>query len=272
MKGLCDTNVCRAPLSCNEVKRVGATTDGTYTIDPDGPGALPSRSVHCDLTSDAMVGWTLVASIGNRFPKAVAPAAFFTADLLQGATAWQALPAATVLTPATRGILKVDTWSAPSAIKYTIVETATSTIKNQITFTDPAAITHLRQYATARNLRAGSAVGSSVPFAMNMTFYSASDHAATWWYSGGIFGRVQNPANVGWQFGVSVNAADATAGYDGVHDDLGRAEKNFGVGGYAGTEHWDISSYWAGKCTASCEESWAPSVGVDAAVVRVWHK
>ena len=49
------------PRNC---RGVASTTSGTYTIDPDGPGAAASMSVYCDQTTDGG-GWTLVGRIGD---------------------------------------------------------------------------------------------------------------------------------------------------------------------------------------------------------------
>lgn len=50
-----------APRNCRGVSN---TTSGTYTIDPDGPGAVAPMSVYCDQTTDGG-GWTLVGRIGD---------------------------------------------------------------------------------------------------------------------------------------------------------------------------------------------------------------
>ena len=50
------------PASCLAIKQAqGASPDGAYEIDPDGVGALPKRSVYCDMTFDGG-GWTLIES------------------------------------------------------------------------------------------------------------------------------------------------------------------------------------------------------------------
>ena len=68
-----------------------------------------------------------------------------------------------------------------------------------------------------------------------------------------------------------MNDADGVNGYDGVHDDSGRAEYNIGVGAIPG-DNRDITGYWPGGCVSSCNENWATSFGAAAASFRVWHR
>lgn len=49
--------------TCKTLLDSGRTTDGTYTIDPDGPGGAAPFSVHCDMSGG---GWTY-ASVGVPF-------------------------------------------------------------------------------------------------------------------------------------------------------------------------------------------------------------
>jgi hypothetical protein len=57
--GICEANACRLPKSCNERKTaVAGSTDGVYSIDPDGAGAGAAYDVYCDMTNDGG-GWTL---------------------------------------------------------------------------------------------------------------------------------------------------------------------------------------------------------------------
>ncbi len=46
----CINGVCLAK-NCKELFDGGQKTNGSYTIDPDGNGLLPSRSVYCDMSS-----------------------------------------------------------------------------------------------------------------------------------------------------------------------------------------------------------------------------
>ncbi|MCG8418820.1 MAG: hypothetical protein MJE77_12855 [Proteobacteria bacterium] len=56
---VCD-ELCRLPVNCHELLHAGATSDGMYTIDPDGADdRFATLSVACDMSSDGG-GWTLV--------------------------------------------------------------------------------------------------------------------------------------------------------------------------------------------------------------------
>ena len=84
-------------------------------------------------------------------------------------------------------------------------------------------------------------------------------------------GRSRDTGSSAWQFGISVNLPDDVGAYDGVHDDMDRAEYNLGVGGIP-TDNSDITGYWSGGCTTNCNEGWASSVGAGDAVTMVWHR
>ena len=56
--------VC-VPNSCLSVKNAGYSTgDGTYSIDPDGAGAVPTFTAYCDMVTDTG-GWTVIYSTLN---------------------------------------------------------------------------------------------------------------------------------------------------------------------------------------------------------------
>lgn len=62
------TNVavnCAVPQTCKEIKTaIPDSTDGDYTVDPDGAGALPSIKVFCDMTTDGG-GYTMYGVTGG---------------------------------------------------------------------------------------------------------------------------------------------------------------------------------------------------------------
>ena len=57
----CLDDVCATPRSCREIQEANlGAGDGEYVIDPDGSGPLPELTVHCDMTSDRGVGYTML--------------------------------------------------------------------------------------------------------------------------------------------------------------------------------------------------------------------
>ncbi|MEW4925500.1 fibrinogen-like YCDxxxxGGGW domain-containing protein [Algibacter sp. 2305UL17-15] len=54
-----DVTVTTTLPNCLAYLNAGFTTDGVYTIDPDGAGANPAYDCYCDMTNDGG-GWTLV--------------------------------------------------------------------------------------------------------------------------------------------------------------------------------------------------------------------
>ncbi len=54
-----DVTVSTVLTSCLAYLNAGFTTDGVYTIDPDGAGTNPAYDCYCDMTNDGG-GWTLV--------------------------------------------------------------------------------------------------------------------------------------------------------------------------------------------------------------------
>ncbi|MBN2798826.1 MAG: hypothetical protein JXX28_06720 [Deltaproteobacteria bacterium] len=248
----------------------GSLPDGVYTLDPDADGDLSDAiEAWCDMSTDGG-GWTLVANLTNRYAKEAAPAPFFTEDLLLTAAHWVLNTEGTSLEPDVYGILDVEGWGDPAAIRYQNVEASTGTIKDQITFDTAAAVSTLTSvYRTDREDRAVAAVGYSTGHGASRAYYPAWDHAYTWHYWGGLMGRSRKRG--GWQFGLSVNRPDNVSAYDGVHDDQHRAEFNLGVGADP-ADNRDITGYWPGGCTSGCDEDWANPLPAGTARTMVWFR
>nr|WP_052408569.1 fibrinogen-like YCDxxxxGGGW domain-containing protein [Nonlabens ulvanivorans] len=56
---LTSINITTVQPNCLAYYNAGSTTDGVYTIDPDGAGVNPAYDCYCDMTNDGG-GWTLV--------------------------------------------------------------------------------------------------------------------------------------------------------------------------------------------------------------------
>jgi cysteine-rich repeat protein len=265
----------RAAASCLSLKRSYPNLpSASYWLDPTVGDAADAFQAYCDMETEGG-GWMLVASVTNRWAKRSNPrSGFFTQHLRQTETVWVVEQSNPVTSLLSRGVMKVDELSTPSVIRYQMIDTANNNmLVNQMTFSDVNSIVHLQQFATLRHQRTGRAQASTLrPAEEQRTVYLADDPAGIWGYDT-IFGRCIDRGNSGWQFGLSVNHPDNRCGYDGVHDDAGRAEYNLGV---AGNVAWDgdVAGYWPGFCEQGCaNEDWSSrTIQSGRALVRVWYR